>query len=481
MGKCGIQALQRSLEALGLDTLIPATPRPGDLSDYDNWRSVADMWPLNIIRAYKGEALDLPSLVVYPESVEDVTHIVRLAASHKACIVPICGLSNVVGSTTPGECCVAVSLSRLDKILELREEDRLVVVEAGLKVSELEEWLNKRGFTLAYRPQSERLACIGGSISTLGAGAYSPGYGNIEDVVLWLDVVDRRGEMIRVGSDRNPRGLILPGVNNVFLGAEGGYGIIVRTGLRVRELPEEEADLSYTLPSFADAISVARRAYSWSTPLMMRIQDSSESLLHYGIEDTMLLARIAGPRSIVEGQRRYLEAIIRAAGGREAPGLVEKWWRNRLSYAGSVKTVLDMGLAFDTIDQAAYWSVLPRLHSLLLENLARIEGVSLAFSHASHFYPNGGSLYTTVVFERDPQVYWRVWDVATETALKAGASIVHHHGFGLLRRRWAAFEYGGSLKLACAVKRALDPGNLFNTRSSPASYCGGLVDGGRQA
>lgn len=431
------------------------------VDDYDRWSAPFDMWPYNIVRKLQGRSIPVPKLVVEPETPEQVEEAVRLARESGVCLIPVCGMSNVVGDTEPRGECVFLDLSRLDKVEEFRPEDRLVVVGAGARISSLIDWLEERGYTLTYRPQSEKLACIGGSISTLGAGAFSPGIGNIEDVVLWFEVVTPDGERLIVGSRANPRGVVLPGVNMVFFGGEGAYGVITRVALRVVEKPEARIGLSYTLPGFPEAIMAARRVYSWEPPQLMRVQDEREARLTYGLDEAVVLVEVMGPQRVAEAKADHIKELLESLGGREREGLVEEWWRNRYEYSRLMKMVLSTGLAFETIDMATYWSILPRLHEKIHEALDKTQGVALSYSHASHFYRNGGALYTTIVFDRDPDTYWRIWRTALETALGVGASILHHHGFGRVRAKWASTEYPGSTKLAGMIKKALDSEDRF--------------------
>ncbi|MCE4627245.1 MAG: FAD-binding oxidoreductase [Desulfurococcales archaeon] len=428
------------------------------VDDYDSWKAPFDMWPYNIIRYMSGLEVEKPAYIVRIESENDIVEVLASARENGVCIIPVCGLSNVVGATLPSGKCVFLDVSRMNRILEFDPENRYVVVEAGVKIRELLEWLEAKGYTLTYRPQSEKLACVGGSIGTLGSGALSPRLGNIEDIVLWMEVVTPAGEVLTIGSKRNPRGIIQPGINMVYFGSEGGYGVITKVALRVVEKPETVIDIAFAMESFERAVEAARRIYSWEPPLLMRIQDKREAQLHYGLEKDVVIVQVGGPSRIAGAKAAWIRDLITQLGGTPREGLIEEWWKTRYNYSESMKMVLSAGLAFDTIDMAAYWRVLPRLHKRLIGELESMSGVSLAFSHASHFYINGGALYTTIVFERDPDLYWKIWEKAISVAINVGASIVHHHNIGVLREKWAFEEFEGSLKLAYLLKKALDPG-----------------------
>lgn len=446
------------LQSEGIEVVgVEESYRDVIVDDYDAWKAPFDMWPYNIIMHLEGEEVERPTIIVRPSSGEEVAEVLKLASEHGICIIPACGLSNVVGATRPSRNCVFLDTSGMDEIIEFNPDDRFVIVEAGVRVGRLVKWLEDKGYTLPYRPQSERIACIGGSISTQGAGAFSPGLGNIEDVVLWMEVATPTGRRLILGSRRSPRGIVFPGVNMVYFGGEGAFGVITRVALRVLEKPESDIEMAYLMNGFAEAVKAARKIYSWDPPTMMRIQDEREAQLYYGVEEAVVLVGVEGPSRVAEAKAMYVDEILRKMGARSREGIVEEWWRNRYRYSESMKLVLSSGMAFDTIDLSAYWSRLSELHKELHGTLDSINGVSLSFSHASHFYINGGALYTTIVFGRDPQLYWKIWRAAMEIALRTGASIVHHHSFGTVREKWAMEEYSGSLWIASTLKNALDP------------------------
>jgi alkyldihydroxyacetonephosphate synthase len=138
----------------------------GDIID----RYSRDWWPLAILLEKMGLWGFRAKAVLFPESVEEVSGLVRLAGEHGVCIIPYGGGSSVTGAASPREGCVILSLSRLNRILEFSEEDLIVTVEAGALLREVELWLNERGYTLRYTPQSFDIASVGGSIATGGVG-----------------------------------------------------------------------------------------------------------------------------------------------------------------------------------------------------------------------------------------------------------------------------------------------------------------------
>ncbi|WP_243675580.1 FAD-dependent oxidoreductase [Vulcanisaeta distributa] len=123
-----------------------------------------DWWSILMLREVLGHDIDAPPAVIRPGSIDEVINVVRLANKYGVCLAPYGGGSSVVGGAYHNGC-VVVDMSRLSRVLEFNEEDLTLTVEAGAKVVDVERWLNERGYTLDYHPQSFQLLTIGGAIA----------------------------------------------------------------------------------------------------------------------------------------------------------------------------------------------------------------------------------------------------------------------------------------------------------------------------
>ena len=432
---------------------------------FTNWPRPLDMWPLEMMLVEKGWRPR--ARILRPLTRMAVARIVDAASRLGACITPRGGGSNVVGASPPLSCCALLDLTGLDKILEFNEEDLYIHVEAGARVWSVEEWLNKRGYTLGYHPQSMRLATIGGSVAMLGSGSLVPGLGNIEDIVLWLDAAIPRLGLVRLGSHTSPRGWTGPGVKHLLIGSEGGLGVIVSAGLRVRPLPRHIEARAYAFPGFSQAMEAAREAAIWGVARMLRIIDPSESPL-YGAEGALLLAEVEAPgEGLLASRLGYLDSLASRFGGESVEHVYERWSSSRYGYDSYLRELWGIGLWVDTIDTAAPWSRVARLNEELKSSLSSVPGVAMVMSHSGHIYPNGASLYHTVVMERRLDTYWRVWHTAAEVVRRIGGSFTHQHGWGLVRKHGLDM-LGDNYRVYCVVKEALDPGWALNPRVLPS-------------
>ena len=87
--------------------------------------------------------------------------------------------------------------------------------------------------------------------------------------------------------------------------------------------------------------------------------------------------------------------------------------------------------------------------------------------HESHGYPTGGSLYFTVLADRDDELPIQQWlsakRAATDALLAAGGTLTHHHAVGADHRPWLEREVGPlGVEVLRAVKERLDPKGICN-------------------
>ncbi len=449
------------------------------------------------IATRSGRLGTVPDGVASPSTREHVRELLRYAADSGARLIPYGGGTSVVGHVNPvgGDAPVlTVSLARMNGLLWFDETSHLAAFGAGAAGPDLEAQLRARGFTLGHFPQSFEYSTLGGWIATRSSGQQSLGYGRIERLFAGGVLEAPAGTLELPAFPASAAG---PDLREVVLGAEGRLGILTEATVRISALPERERFYAVFLPGFEDGVAAVRELVQARVPLsMLRLSTAVEtettlrlagherliqalervlSVRGAGPEKCMLLLAFSGRRSLVIAARKDAIAIAAAHRGvRVGGGVVGKQWqRSRFRVPYLRNSLWDAGFAVDTLETACRWSRLPGLlaavESALERGLADEDERVHVFTHLSHFYPDGASIYTTYIFRLsgDPDhtlERWRTLKAAASRAIVAGGgTISHHHGVGLDHAPYLEAEKGAlglaALRDLCA---RFDPGGMMN-------------------
>lgn len=461
-----------------------------------------DAWPRHLIaEAGAPQSRTEPALVAWPDRPEQVQALVSFAREHGVSLVPYGAGSGVCGAVSPRAASIVVDTKRLTR-LTIEPDAGVVDVQAGVLGVDLEAELARRGFTVGHFPSSILCSTVGGWLAARGAGQCSSRYGKIEDMVVSADCVLGTGDAVRlrrrVGGP-NPLGLMI--------GSEGTLGLITSARLRLHAAPAARAFAAYRLPSFelgADAMRAVMQA--GLRPAVLRLYDPIDSYLlsrgkvadgegreprGSGVPSGFWLrAALGSPRALngaIECFERYLSAsatlivicegaadeahadlehaerLLRELGGTslgEAPA--RAWLAHRYAVSYRQSKVFQQGAFNDTLEIAAPWARLSAVYQAVRDAAGRH---ALVLAHLSHAYPDGCSIYFTLVATRRGAAldrYDALIDAVLGAALSEGASLSHHHGVGTSKAHWLDAELGGGLDTLRRVRRAWDPELLLN-------------------
>jgi alkyldihydroxyacetonephosphate synthase len=200
-------------------------------------------------------------------------------------------------------------------------------------------------------------------------------------------------------------------------------------------------------------------------PAVLRLYDGAEAG-HLGVSDgrALLLLGFQGEREMVSAQRRVTGSLCLNEGGEDFGSETgERWYARRFDASWLAAGNGDNRIA-DAIDVSAPWSCLQSVYEAVTEALRH--QTEHLWTHFSHFYPQGGSIYFIVFLEgasredvRDKHL--NAWRVAMEETVRAGGVIAHHHGIGSVRTPWIAGELGSASDMLRSIKYALDPHGIF--------------------
>ena len=184
---------------------------------------------------------ELPQVVVFPSTYEQVSKIIRYCNQNKLSVTPFGSGTKVSLGNKPEPYDVALCMEKLNKILEHNEIDFIITVQSGAKLEDIQKELNKKKQFIALDPPlTEQGATIGGIIATNDSGPSRLRYKTCKEQILEIKFVRADGEIIRGGAKvvKNVAGYDLP---KLFVGSMGTLGIIVEATLRVYPVAEKSA------------------------------------------------------------------------------------------------------------------------------------------------------------------------------------------------------------------------------------------------
>ncbi|HEY3345730.1 MAG TPA: FAD-binding oxidoreductase [Anaerolineaceae bacterium] len=429
-----------------------------------------DCWPVAIKQNQQGKLPYRPEVIFRPRHKDEVPQVLVWANRVGIPVTPWGAGSGVVGAAIPVRGGILLDLSALDRILILDETNLLVRVEAGMLGHHLEAELFARGYTLNHSPQSLDRSTVGGWVSTRATGQFSSRWGGIEDMLLSLTVALPTGEVIE--THLAPRAAVGPDLRELFIGAEGTFGVVLDVTLKISPLAERRILETLAYPSVASGLEAMRLlARSGLRPFLSRLYDADESrhLLPepaQAREETLFLVGFEGLESVAQAEYDAgMQLLLGHGGTRLGSEVAEGWMARRFDFSTiENRLALPGGLA-ETIEIAHFWDSIFETYSDLKQRLAPL--AQDVWGHFSHVYPQGVSLYMILLGEESDaaaaeQRLWQIWQVAMQVSQKHGAAISHHHGVGLARQGYLRRELGSSFTLLERLKRTLDPKGILN-------------------
>jgi alkyldihydroxyacetonephosphate synthase len=434
--------------------------------------------------------------VALPQTHEEAVAGLAAAARIGAIVIPYGGGTSVVGHLNVPAIdrpVVNISLERMNRLTDLDETSMLARFGAGTPGPQIEAQLQPHGYLLGHFPQSYEYSTVGGWVVTRSSGQQSLRYGRIEQLFAAGRLATPRGDW---GVGGHPASSAGPDLREAVLGSEGRLGLLTEAVLRVRRVPEREDFHAVFFPSWEAGIEAARRIVQADVPLsMIRLSNAVETetqlrlaghekmiawLRRYlrmrgaGAQPVMLVFGATGTNREVLRMRRDALAIARQSRGVHAGRAIGKGWAaNRFRGPYLRNSLWDAGYAADTVETAINW---PQATAMMnaIEDAARAslggenERVH-AFTHLSHVYRQGCSIYSTFVFRAAPGYeenlarWQRLKRTVSEAIVARGGTISHQHGVGTDHAPYLQAEKGeAGIALLRAMAQSFDPQGLMN-------------------
>ena len=298
----------------------------------------------------------LSKAVVFPETNEEVSKILKLCNEHKVPVVPYGTGTSLEGNVVGNENGITICLEKMNKILSVNTEDFDCRVQACVTREQLNEHLREDGVFFPIDPGAN--AALGGMASTSASGTMAVKYGTMKTVISGLTVVLPNGDIINTGG-RTKKTSAGYNLTNLFIGSEGTLGIITEVHLRLSPIPESIMSAVCHFPSLEDAVMTAQQVIQYGVPIarieMLNADQMGISINYSKLKDIepvpTLFFEFHGSELSNKENIKVVEEISNENNGSSfkwAKDLEErnKLWRARWDVYYSVKALINNGRVY---------------------------------------------------------------------------------------------------------------------------------------
>ncbi|MBI2900613.1 MAG: FAD-binding protein [Planctomycetes bacterium] len=415
-----------------------------------------------------------PEAVVKPRSAAEVAAVLRLADARLVPVTPQGARTSLSGGALPVFGGIALSLERMNRILEIDAENLFAVVEPAVITQVLQEEVEKVGLFYPPDPASRGSCTIGGNVAHGSGGPRALKYGVTKDWVYGLDAALPSGEILRTGGKllKNVTGYNL---TQLLVGSEGTLGVVTRATLKLIPKPLLAKTL---LAPFPDPVSAARavtrifraRIVPCACEYMERaaVQAAERrkgEKFPCSDAEALLLIEVDGNREEqLDAEIETIAECCVACGAPDVypatdPGRREFLWTMRRSIGEAVKALS----AYREEDTVVPRVRLPELVASIREIAARHGIRAIGYGHIGD-----GNIHVNLLKGELPDDEWeRRLDPAVrelfERTLALGGQITGEHGVGFVQKKYLPLAYPPHhIELLRTLKRAFDPNGILN-------------------
>jgi D-lactate dehydrogenase (cytochrome) len=410
-----------------------------------------------------------PDGVVFVQSTEEVTDVVKLCAQHKVPMIAFGTGTSLEGHVAALHGGICIDVSQMNKVLRVSVDDLDVTVQPGVTRKQLNEYLRDTGLFFPIDPGAD--ASLGGMTATRASGTNAVRYGTMRENVLSLTAVLADGRVIRT-AHRARKSAAGYDLTRLFVGSEGTLGVITEITLRLYGIPEQISAAVCPFPTIKDAVDTTVMIIQAGIPIArVELLDALQmdavnkySKLDYAVAPTLLF-EFHGTKAGVEEQIEMVKEFAAEHGGSEfrfASSMEErnKLWQARHDgyYAVLALRPGGKGLATDVCVPIS------RLTECITETTEDLSKCSVPAAIVGHV--GDGNFHIAFVIDPDSPAEMKeitaLNDRLVHRALAMDGTCTGEHGVGYGKMDFLQAEHGEALSVMRQIKKALDPDNIMN-------------------
>lgn len=413
-----------------------------------------------------------PEAVVFPESTEQISAILKLANEYLFPVTARGGGVGYTGGAVPVDGGIVVGTDRMNKILEINPDDLYVICQPGVTTYALQQAVEKYGLLFPPDPASYKDSFIGGNIAENAGGMRTPKYGVTKHSVLGMEVVTATGEIIRTGG-RTVKNVVGFDLTGLICGSEGMLGIITEATLKLLPMPEATSTVRASFKTMEEACKVLTKfTPEGLLPMAMEVIDRNcvgaiESNYAFGLSPdagAILLVAVDGAREQVERDSQLIERILDENGGfdvlrAKSKEDEDKLWDVRRAISPSLMKYGTLKINEDVVVPR---SRVPELVAGVEEIGRRHDTFVANFGHAGD-----GNIHVNFMCNReDADSIARARECVKEAfalSVKLGGSISGEHGIGYVKAPYLDMAIDKpTLEVMKGIKKVFDPNGILN-------------------
>jgi D-lactate dehydrogenase len=429
----------------------------------------ADCWPYGYDNSRRHNP---PEAVAFATSHEQVMAVVDLCCEHRVPLVARGRGTGTTGATVPLRGGVVLALERMDKILDIDVDNRVMVVQPGVTNQAVQQAAGAHGFFWPPDPTSAAFCTVGGNLAYNSAGPRAVKYGTPRENTLGLRAVTGSGAEIRTGV-YTTKGVVGYDLTRLLIGSEGTLAVITEATLKLTPLPETKRLLQAVYRDMHSAARAVSRIMAQSvTPCALEFIDGRAIAMIRDYAQIPLPAAAGALLMIeVDGQHAAIAAAVDCvSSAASVEGLLEikaaqtaeetaALWATRKALSPALRTIAPKKINEDVVVPVSHMAeLIGGLEALSLEFAITI----VNFGHAG----NGNIHVNLLVNPDDPDEMHRAercLERVFDLVLKLKGTLSGEHGVGLEKRDFIDREIAApALELMRGIKELFDPQDILN-------------------
>jgi len=429
------------------------------------------------LQAYSRDATPmfegLAEVIVAPRNTAEVSKIVKFAHDTKTPIIARGAGSNLCAATVPLNGGIVMSMTNMNKVLEVSKSEMIAIVQPGVTNLDLDQLVEKEGLRFVPDPGSRNVSTIGGNVATSAGGLRGLKYGTTRNYILGLEAVLGTGEIIRTGG-RLVKDVAGYDVTRLLVGSEGTLAVFTEITVALAPRPEaSKYGVAYFEDLAAAAAAVEKIITAGILPATLEFLDNTclvavEDFAHLGLDTkagALLLFGDDGDLVSIEQSVKKMEEIAKSSAGCRGVTLAA-------DVAAAEALLYARRCSLPALARLSSLSILEDIavpRKSMAEAVKRIEAIGKkhglrigTFGHAGD-----GNLHPTIVLDKDDPREVAAAEAALAEIfalpLEFGGTITGEHGVGSAKLPYLEAKIGpANMQLQRNIKKVFDPAGILN-------------------